>query len=115
MQIEQRLMMLKRVSIQQILFCKIPTLRNLKEKLFSQDEKIKKLSREMQLKPLTLAYENFVIYDLENVITKTFVTILNENISTDFLISFSGETKTENKLLLIKPSRKPKFNLKKDV
>ena len=108
-------MMLKRVSIQQILFCKIPTLRNLKEKLFSQDEKIKKLSREMQLKPLTLAYENFVIYDLENVITKTFVTILNENISIDFLISFSGETKTENKLLLIKPSRKPKFNLKKDV
>ena len=108
-------MMLKRVSIHQILFCKISTSRNLKEKLFSQDEKIKKLSMEMQLKPLTLAYENFVIYDLENVIIETFVTKLNQKISIGFLISFSGETKTENKLLLIKPSSKPKFDLKKDV
>ena len=31
------------------------------------------------------------------------------------LISFSGETKTDNKLALISPSSKLKFNLKKDI
>ena len=38
---------------------------DLKEKLFSQGEKIKKPSKEIQLKSLTLAYENFFLYDLE--------------------------------------------------
>ena len=49
------------------------------------------------------------------MITETFVTELNENFPTYSLISFSGETKTDNKLALIKPSSKLKFNLKKDV
>ena len=49
------------------------------------------------------------------MITETFVTELNESFSTYGLISFSGETKTDNKLVLISPSSKLKFNLKKDV
>ena len=78
-------------------------------------KKLKKLPKEIQLKWLTLAYENFFLYDLENMITETFVTELNENFPTYSFISFSGETKTDNKLALIKPSSKLKFNLKKDV
>ena len=74
---------------------------DLKEKLFGQGDKIKKLSKEIQLKSLTLAYERFFLYDLENMITETFVTQLNQSFSTYGLISFSGETKTDNKLSLI--------------
>ena len=36
---------------------------NLKADLFSQGEEIKKLSKEMQLKSLTFAYENFFLYE----------------------------------------------------
>ena len=51
---------------------------NLKENLFSTGKKIKKLSREIRLKSLTLAYENFSLYNLENIITETFVMELNK-------------------------------------
>ena len=49
------------------------------------------------------------------MITKTFVTELKENASTYGLVSFSNETKTDNKLHLITPHNKLKFNLKKDI
>ena len=94
---------------------KIAVPSELKERLFGQGEKIKKLSKEMQLKSLTLAYENVFLYDLENIITETFVTELNQRFSTYRLISFSGETKTDNKLALISLSSELKFNLKKDI
>ena len=73
----------------------------------------KKLSKKIQLRSLTLAYENFFLYDLKNIITETCVTELNKNFLTYVLISFSDETKTDSKLALISPSSKPKFNLKK--
>ena len=76
--------------------------------------KIKKPSKEIQLKLFTIAYENFFLYYLENMITETFVTELNEGFSTNGLISFSDETKTDNKLALISLSSTLKFNLKKD-
>ena len=69
-----------------------------KKKLFDQVEKIKKRSEEIQLKSLMLAYEHFFLYNLENMITETFVTELNKNFSTYSLISFSGETKTDNSI-----------------
>ena len=50
-----------------------------------------------------LVYEDFFLYDLENVVTASFATL------------FSGETKTDNKLALISPHNKLKFNLKKDA
>ena len=84
---------------------------NLKEKLFGQGEKIK----EIQLKPLTIAYKSFFLYDIVNMITETFVTELNENTSMYGLISFSGNTKTDRKLYLITPHNQLKFNLKKDI
>ena len=49
------------------------------------------------------------------MITETSVTELNENFSTYDLISFSVKTKTDNKLHLISPNNKLKFNLKKYI
>ena len=88
---------------------------NLKTDLFGQGEKIKKLSKEIQLKSLTLAYENFFLYNNENMITETFITELNQELSTFGLVSFSVEAKNNNKLDLITPNQKLKFNMKKDV
>ena len=88
---------------------------DLKEKPFGQGEKIWKLSNEIHLKSLMLAYKKNFLYDIENMITQTFLTELNEIISKYGLILFSGETKTKNKLHLICPNNKLKFNLKKDV
>ena len=94
---------------------KISVPSNLKEKLFCQGGKIKKLSREMLLKSLTLAYESFFLHDIENMITETFATELNQTIPTYGLISLSRESKTGNKLHLISPNNKLKYNLKEDV
>ena len=63
--------------------------------------KIKKPSKDIQVKLFTLAYESSFLYDLKNMITETFVTELNEGFSTNGLISVSDETKTDNKLALI--------------
>ena len=49
------------------------------------------------------------------MIAETFVTEINKNISTYGLISFSAETKTNNKLALISQHNKLKFSLKKDI
>ena len=43
---------------------------NLKTYLFGLSEKSKKLSKEIQLKLLTLAYESFSLYHNENMITE---------------------------------------------
>ena len=42
---------------------KISAPRDLKEKLFGQGEKVRKLSKEIQLKLLRLAYESFLLYE----------------------------------------------------
>ena len=70
-------------------------------------------SKEIQLKSLTLAYENFFLHNNENMITETFVTEINLKLSTFGLASFSGEIKNNNKLYLITPDRKLKFDVKK--
>ena len=53
--------------------------------------------------------------NLKNMITETFVTELNKNVLMYGLISFSGETKTDNKLALISPSNNLKLNRKKTL
>ena len=47
------------------------------------------------------------------MITETFVTEINLKLSTFGMASFSGEIKSNNKLYLITPDRKLKFNMKK--
>ena len=81
----------------------------------SYKSKIKNLSKKVNLKSLTHTYENFFLYDLENIIKPTFVTEVQKEFSIYRLISFSGETKKNNKLDLIKPGDNLKFELIDDV
>ena len=59
------------------------------------------------IKSLTHAYEFFFLYHLENIIKPIF--------SIYGLISFSGKTKKNNKLDLIRPTKRLKFQFIKDV
>ena len=88
---------------------------NLKTDLLGQGEQIKKLSKKIQVKSLTLASGNFFLHDNENMIAERFVTELNQKLSTFGLVSFSNEAKDNNKLDLITPTRKLKFNMKRNV
>ena len=67
------------------------------------------------MKSLTHAYENFFLYDLGNVIKPTFTTELQKEFSIYGLISFSGETKKDNKLELITPQNRLKFEITRDI
>ena len=88
---------------------------NLEDDLQGQSGYLKKLSQKVNLKSLTYAYENFFLYDLDNVIKPTFTTELQKEFSIYGLISFSGETKKDNKLELVNPKNKLKFEMTKDT
>ena len=93
---------------------KVHTPDNIKVYLDNQIEKIKNTS--INVKSLAVAHENFFLYDNENIITETYVSELKENISTYGLIKFLGKTNNkDNKLHLMTPEQKLKFNLKKDA
>ena len=76
---------------------------------------LKKLVEKVNLKSLTYAYENLFLYDLENIIKPTFTTELQKEFAIYGLINFSGEVKKNNKLNLISPQKRLKFELEKDV
>ena len=63
------------------------------ENLSGQSGYIKNPSKNVNLKSLTHAYENFFLYDLENIIKPTFATKVQKEFLIYGLISFSGETK----------------------
>ena len=88
---------------------------NLEDDLQGQSGYLKKLSQKVNLKSLTHAYENFFLYDLDKVIKPTFTTELQKEFSIYGLISFSGETKKDNKLELVNPKNKLKFEMTKDT
>ena len=83
--------------------------------LQEQSGYLKKLSEKVNLKSLTHAYENFFLYDLDNVIKPTFTTELQKEFSIYGLISFSGETKKDNKLELVSPQNRLKFEMTRDI
>ena len=83
--------------------------------LQGQSGYLKKLSEKVNLKSLTHAYENFFLYDLDNVIKPTFTTELQKEFSIYGLISFSGETKKDNKLELVSPQNRLKFEITRDI
>ena len=85
---------------------------NLKKQLQSNELNLLQ-SNEINTRSLTFAYENFFLYDLENMIVPTFTTELQQEFNIYDLIYFSGEQK--DKLHLIKPKNKLKFQLDKDV
>ena len=69
-------------------------------------------SHKINTKSLTYAHENFFLYDLENMIKPTFTTELQQEFNIYGLIYFSGDQK--NKLHLIRPKSKLKFQFEKD-
>ena len=70
-------------------------------------------SHKINANSLTYAHENFFLYDLENIIQPTFTTELQQEFNIYGLIYFSGEQK--DKLDLVKPKNKLKFQLDKDI
>ena len=70
-------------------------------------------SHKINTRSLTYAHENFFLYDLENMIKPTFTTELQQEFNIYGLIYFSGEQK--NKLHLIRPKSKLKFQFEKDI
>ena len=76
---------------------------------------VQSLSKKVNIKSLTHAYENFFLYDLENMIKPTFTTELQQEFNIYGLINFSGKAKQNNKLHLIRPKSKLKFQFDKDI
>ena len=70
-------------------------------------------SHKINTRSLTYAHKNFFLYDLENMIKPTFTTELQQEFNIYGLIYFSGDQK--NKLHLIRPKSKLKFQFDKDI
>ena len=79
----------------------------------SQLNLVQSLLKKVNLKSLTHAYENFFLYDLENMIKPTFTTELQQEFNIYGLIYFFGDQK--DKLHLIRPKSKLKFQFNRDV
>ena len=78
--------------------------------------KMKKLADEINIKSLNVVYENFFLYDLENIIRPSFTTELQSEFSIYGLVNFSNETEEEKeKLKIISPKNYLKFNIIKDT
>ena len=91
-------------------------------KVRSPDKLIEKLqsdelnflqANKINIRSLTYAHENFFLYDLENMIKPTFTTELQQEFNIYGLIYFSGDQ--NNKLHLIRPKSRLKFQFDKDV
>ena len=86
------------------------------EKYLNEDYlKLKKLSDEIDLKSYNRIYENFFLYDLENIIRPSFTTELQAEFSIYGLINFSGEINKEKKLKIISPKNYLKFEIIRDI
>ena len=95
---------------------KVKAPKNLIENLESKElTLLKSLSEKVKIKSLTHAYENFFLYDLENMINPTFTTELQKQFNIYGLIYFSGEAKENNKLHLVRPANKLKFQFNKNT
>ena len=87
----------------------------IEEYLGGQYFHLKKLTKEVDLKSLNRVYENFFLYDLENIIKPSFTTELQKEFNIYGLINFSGEVKEDKKLKIISPRNNLKFELEKDI
>ena len=87
----------------------------IKESLNEEYFKLKKLTEEINLNSFNRLYENFFLYDLENIIRPTYTTELQEEFSIYGLINFSGEINEEKKIKLIAPKNYLKFNIEREI
>ena len=86
------------------------------EEYLSEDYfELKKLSEEINLKSLNRIYENFFLYDLENIIKPSFTTELQTEFSKYGLINFSGEIDEEKKIKVISPKNYLKFEIEREI
>ena len=69
------------------------------------------LKKQIDVKPLTHAFENLFLYDLENMINEIYVTQLNKEFSIYGLITFSRENKNNKKMDLVTPDNNVKFQI----
>ena len=76
---------------------------------------LKKLSDEINLKSYNRIYENFFLYDLENIIRPSFITELQEEFNIYGLINFSSKVDKEKKLKIISPKNYLKFEIERHV
>ena len=65
--------------------------------------------KQIDLKPLTHTFEDFFLYDLENMINEIYVIQLNKEFSIYALIAFPSENKNNKKLDLVMPDNNIKF------
>ena len=92
---------------------KIKSPENVIQKLQSDELNFLQSHKIINTRSLTYAHENLFLYDLEKMIKSTFTTELQQEFNIYGLIYFSGEEK--NKLHLIRPKSKLKFQFEKDI
>ena len=87
----------------------------LEENLNGEYIKLKKLAGEIKLESFNRIYENFFLYDLENMIRPSFTTELQVEFSIYGLVNFSAEVDEEKKLKIISPKNYLNFDVLKDT
>ena len=87
----------------------------IEEELDREYFKLKKIWEEIDLKSFDIFYENFFLYDLENIIQPTFTTELQKEFSIYGLINFSGKINGKEKVKLISPNNYLKFNIERQI
>ena len=77
---------------------------------------LKKSIEKINLKSINHVYENFFLYDLENIIKPSFTTELQKEFSIYGLVNFSSEIDKKNKKIkVISPNNNLKFKVEKDI
>ena len=87
----------------------------LEEILDSEYIKLKKLNDEIKIEAFNQIYENFFLYDLENMIRPSFTTELQKEFSIYGLVNFSAKIEEEKKLKIISPKNYLAFDVLKDT
>ena len=99
---------------------RIATIKNstdekLEEILNSEYIKLKKLKDEIKIEAFNQIYENFFLYDLENMIRPSFTTELQKEFSIYGLVNFSAKVEKEKKLKIISPKNYLAFDVLRDT
>ena len=87
----------------------------MEENLNSEYIKLKKLAKEIKIEAFNQIYENFFLYDLENMIRPSFTTELQTEFSIYGLVNFSGKVNEEKKLKAVSPKNYLTFDVLKDT
>ena len=87
----------------------------LEENLNGEYIKLKRLANEIKIESFNRIYENFFLYDLENMIRPSFTTELQVEFSIYGLVNFSAKIDEEKKLKIVSPKNYLAFDVLKDT